>query len=253
MKLAISGKGGVGKTTLAVLVGRRLKEEGYKVILVDADPDSNLADALGYHGSITPISQLKELIEERTGVSSTFRTFFKLNPKVDDIPDRFCVDVDGMKVMVMGSIQKGGSGCVCPESVFLKALLDHLVVDRGEAVIMDMEAGIEHLGRATARSVDYFIVVVEPGKRSVETAYKVKEFAKDLGIGRCYVVGNKVRSQKDLEFIKSETKGFDFLGYIPYHNLFLEADMFGEVPKDIPPDLKKNIDEIIQKLLSKEG
>src|SRR4030042_538468 len=196
MKLAIAGKGGVGKTTLASLLAGVYSAEGKVVIASDADPDANLAMALGIPREeaqrITPIAELKDLIEERTGARpGGMGGFFKLNPKVDDIPERFSARKDNIRLLVMGSVKAGGGGCVCPESVLLKGLLSHLLLGRSEVVIMDMEAGLEHLGRGTAQGVDAFIIVVEPGKRSLQRAEAVQRLAKDLGVGQCYVVGSK--------------------------------------------------------------
>jgi len=189
MKLAITGKGGVGKSTMASLLAWIYATEGNNVIAIDADPDGNLAAALGISideaRNITPIAQLKELIQERTGVQAgSMGSFFKLNPKVDDIPERFSIQKDGIKLLVMGTVKSGGSGCLCPESALLKSLLSHLVLSRSDVVIMDMDAGVENLGRGTARAVDAFIIVVEPGQRSFQTARAVRDLGKDLGIER---------------------------------------------------------------------
>ncbi|MCP4682715.1 MAG: AAA family ATPase, partial [Desulfobacterales bacterium] len=186
MKVAVSGKGGVGKTTFASFLIRALADEGKKVLAIDADPDANLAQALGVKDSdqIVPISQMKELIEERTeSKPGAMGGFFKLNPKVDDLPEKLSVEIDGVKVMVMGGIKKGGAGCICPESVMLKNLVSHIVLARDEAVVLDMEAGLEHLGRGTAGAVERLIVVVEPGRRSIETAHQVRKLAGDIGLG----------------------------------------------------------------------
>src|SRR5512136_209309 len=185
MKLAISGKGGVGKTLLAALLSREYAGNGYEVLAIDADPDTNLASALGFPDpdEITPISEMKELIEERTGViPGQPGVMFKLNPKVDDIPEKFARKIDGIRLMVMGKIKKGGSGCYCAENTLLQALIVHLLLARNEVVILDMAAGIEHLGRATAKYVDKLIVVVEPGRKSVETALRIKKLAQDIGL-----------------------------------------------------------------------
>jgi len=228
MKIAISGKGGVGKTLLAALLSRVFAEFGYSVIAIDADPDANLAATLGFPHpeKITPISEMSALIEERTGVRpGQVAAYFKLNPKVDDLPEKYSLKYDGIKLMVMGRIKKGGSGCYCPENALLQALLVHLLVARDEVVILDMEAGIEHLGRGTAKAVDKLIIVVEPGRRSVETAYRIAKLAKDIGLQNIAVVGNKVRSQLEREFLISSLPEFEFLGFIPYDQAVVEADL----------------------------
>ena len=228
MKIAISGKGGVGKTLLASLLSRAFVEHGYSVIAIDADPDSNLAATLGFPHpeEITPISEMGALIEERTGVQpGQAAPYFKLNPKVDDLPEKYSLKHSGIKLMVMGRVKKGGSGCYCPESALLRALLVHLFVARDEVVIMDMEAGIEHLGRGTAGAVDKLIIVVEPGRRSVETAYRITKLARDISLQNIAVVGNKIRSQSEREFLISSLPGFEFLGFIPYEQAMVEADI----------------------------
>jgi len=185
MKIAISGKGGVGKTLLASLLSKIFSESGYSVLAIDADPDSNLAASLGFpHAEeITPISEMKKLVEERTGARPGKRDiYFKLNPKVDDLPEKYCQKHNGIKLMVMGRVKRGGSGCYCPENVLLQALVNHLLLARNEVIILDMEAGIEHLGRGTAKAVDKLIIVVEPGRRSVETAQRVDKLAKEIGL-----------------------------------------------------------------------
>ena len=180
MKIAISGKGGVGKTTFAALLARTLNEQGKSVLAIDADPDANLAAALGIEGAdkIVPIAEMKEMIFERTEAQpGSIGGFFKLNPKVDDLPDALSARLGNIKLMRLGGVKKGGAGCICPESTLLKALVTHIVLCRDEVVIMDMEAGIEHLGRGTARAVDKLIIVVEPGRRSLDTAENIKRLA----------------------------------------------------------------------------
>lgn len=233
MKIAVSGKGGVGKTTFASFLIKALALEGKKVLAIDADPDANLAQALGVRDSekIVPISQMKELIEERTEAKvGTMGSFFKLNPKVDDLPEKLSVETNGVKVMVMGGIKKGGSGCICPESVLLKTLVSHIVLARDEVVILDMEAGLEHLGRATAMSVDQLIVVVEPGRRSIETAYQIRKLAGDIGVKKLNFVGNKIRADRDEAFLKEQMSDFHFLGFLPYTTNIIEADLDGRPP-----------------------
>ncbi len=228
MKIAITGKGGVGKTLLASLLSRVFAESGYSVIAIDADPDANLAATLGFPNpeTITPISEMSALIEERTGARpGQAASYFRLNPKVDDLPEKYSLKYSGIRLMVMGRIKKGGSGCYCPENALLRALVIHLLLARDEVVILDMEAGIEHLGRATAKAVDKLIVVVEPGRRSVETAYKIDKLAQDIGLQNIAVVGNKIRSQLEKEFLISSLSNFEFLGFIPYDQAIVEADL----------------------------
>jgi len=228
MKIAISGKGGVGKTVLASLLSTVLAELGYSVLAIDADPNATLASALGFpHPErITPISEMCDLIEERTGARpGQAAAYFKLNPRVDDIPEKYWVEHNGIKLMVMGRLKKGGSGCYCPENAFLEALLAHILLRRDEVVIMDMEAGVEHLGRATARAVDQMLIVVEPSKASTETAYRIRELAKDIGLENVAVVANKIRSEQDRDFLISAMPDFEFLGFIPYDQSIIEAGL----------------------------
>lgn len=256
MKIAISGKGGAGKTLLAALLARSLSRDGYKVLAIDADPDANLAAALGFPRpyEIKPIAEMKELIEERTGAKpGSIGGFFKLNPKVDDIPDRYCAEHDGIKLMVMGAPRPGGSGCFCPENALLRSLMRHLLLERKEAVIMDMEAGIEHLGRGTAEAVDALIVVVEPGMRSIETAHRIKSMAQDLGIRRLFAVGNKVRSEEDKKFLSRNMEGFEILGFIPYDERVIDAEMRGELPLESSPPISEAAERIKEELLKRLG
>jgi CO dehydrogenase maturation factor len=228
MKIAISGKGGVGKTMLASLLSTILTQCGYSVLAIDADPNATLATALGFPHpeKITPISEMGDLIEERTGARpGQVASYFKLNPRVDDIPEKYWVVHNGVKLMVMGRLKKGGSGCYCPENALLEALVAHILLRRGEVVIMDMEAGVEHLGRATARAVDKMIIVVEPGKGSIETAYRIRELAKDIGLKNIVVVANKIRSEQDRDFLISAMPDFEFLGFIPYDQSIIEAGL----------------------------
>jgi CO dehydrogenase maturation factor len=253
MKIAISGKGGVGKTTLASLIIKNFADRGNKVLAIDADPDANLAGALGieHPEDIIPISQMKELIEERTESKvGAMGSFFKLNPHVSDLPEKLSVQKGNIRVMVMGGVKRGGGGCVCPESVMLKTLITHLILARDEVVVLDMEAGIEHLGRGTASSVNKLIVVVEPGKRSIETAHQIKKLAQDLGLKNIVLVGNKVRNDQDKEFLIRQLPGFTFLGFLPYNNQIIEADLEGRAPfeKDqlLHLEVTKFVDQLLQ-------
>jgi len=240
VKLAISGKGGVGKTTIAAFLAQCYQKRGNRVIAIDADPDANLAQALGFEDAakIVPISEMKELIEERTGAKpGTMGGFFKLNPKVDDLPDQLAQEKNGIRLMVMGTVKTGGSGCVCPESVLLKNLIQHLFLERKDVVIMDMEAGLEHLGRATAFAVEVMLVVVEPGQRSIETAKNIQKLAREIGIKKIAVVGCKIRNEKEADLIRKSLGQIPFLGYLPFDQRIIEADLIGKPPFETAPDL----------------
>ena len=253
MKIAISGKGGVGKTLLASMLSKIFAESGYSVIAIDADPDANLAATLGfpYPDQVTPISEMSDLIEERTGARpGQSAPYFKLNPKVDDIPEKYALKQNGIRLMRMGRIKKGGTGCYCPENTLLKALLNHLLVVRNEVVILDMEAGIEHLGRGTAGAVDKLIVVVEPGRRSIETALNIEKLATEISLRNVAVVGNKVRNQSDREFLISSLPGFEFLGFIPYDQAIVDADLANLSPLDSSQQVIAAVKDIYQALLS---
>lgn len=256
MKLAIAGKGGAGKTTLTALLAQNAVKSGFKVLTIDADPDSNLAGALGFAETerLSPIAEMHDLIEERTGAKQgSYGSYFKLNPKVDDIPDRFCLEKDGIKLMVMGTVTKGGGGCVCPESTLLKALLSHLLLRRDELIILDMEAGIEHLGRGTAQAVDALLVVIEPSLRAIETAFRVKKLVEGIGIKRVWAIGNKIRSQTDFNFLKEKVNGIEILGFIPFRETLLESSREDKGPcsdEDLTGAVKEIFEAIQQKLSS---
>ena len=236
LKLAVGGKGGVGKTTITALLARCLAaDKANKVIAIDADPVANLAAGLGIdeREPITPIAELRELIAERTGAEpGTMGGFFTLNPKVDDIPERFSRERDGVKLLVMGTVQSGGSGCICPESTILKALMNHLVLFREDIVVMDMEAGVEHLGRATSASVDALVIVVNPGARSRLAAEKIRKLGTDIGIKRIVVLGNRVKDEQDEELIRASMPDFEIIGFIPEDDEIVSADRSGTRPYD---------------------
>ncbi len=252
MKIAISGKGGVGKTLLASILTKIFAESGYSVIAIDADPDANLAATLGFlhPENITPISEMSALIEERTGAKpGQAGSFFKLNPKVDDIPEKYSQEHNGIRLMIMGRLKRGGSGCYCPENTLLQSLIAHLLLARDEVVILDMEAGIEHLGRGTAKAVDKLIVVVEPGRRSIETALAINKLAQDIGLSSIAIVGNKVRSQSDKEFLISSLAGFQFLGFIPYDQAVVDADLANNPVVDASQPVINEVRNIYKALL----
>ena len=238
MKVAITGKGGVGKTTLSSTLARLYADEGRTVLAADVDPDANLGLALGLSqeevDAIIPISKMRDLAKERTGASDDNK-FYKLNPYVADIPEKFAKSINGVKLLVMGTVDLGGSGCVCPEHVMLKSILSALTYRKNDVVIMDMEADLEHLGRGTAANMDQFIVVIEPGARSVQTYHNVKRLAKDLGVKRVRVVANKVRDEKDEQFVRNNIPEEDLLGMIHYNLEVMDADRNGQSPYDYSP------------------
>ncbi|MBM4128886.1 MAG: adenylyl-sulfate kinase [Nitrospira sp.] len=258
MKIAVTGKGGVGKTTLAALLSHIYASEGRRVIAVDADPDANLASALGVQreetDKIKPIAEMAELIEERTGAKvGSMGGIFKLNPRVDDLPESIGYHMDGITLLIMGKSKAAASGCYCPENILLRRLLRHLVVERGEVVIVDMEAGIEHLTRGTAEAVDAFIVVVEPGQRSIQTAKKIREMSEALGVRKAFIVANKVRDPDDLNFIRNNIKDMKVIGSIQFNDAIVAADIRGASPYGISPESTREVKEVkerLEKLLS---
>lgn len=252
MKLAITGKGGTGKSTIAGILAHYYKNDGYKVLAVDADPDANLASAIGIPAekasSIIPISEQRKLIKERTGANpGQFGQLFKMNPTVHDIPDEFCIDYQGIKLLVMGAIRKGGSGCACPENVLLRSLLSEIILNRDEVIIVDMEAGIEHLGRATARSIDKMIIIVEPGSRSISTAKTIMRMAQEIGIQSLVIVGNKIQDEKQKDWISKKFSQDQILGMISYHEIIRDADLLQQPLIELLDEkLKREFEKIYQ-------
>ena len=253
MKIAVSGKGGVGKTLLSATLAKIFADSGYSVVAIDADPAPGLAATLGIPDAdkITPISEMKELIEERTGARpGEAGGYFRLNPKVDDIPENYWKEHNGVKLMVMGQLKRGGSGCYCAENVLLQALVNHLLLERNEIIILDMEAGIEHLTRATAKAVDVLIIVVEPGHRSVETAMRIRELAKDIGLQSILVVGNKIKSDREKEFLIASLPGFNFLGFIPFDQAVIDSDLSDKTVIGSSQSVMSAVKDIYQSLLA---
>jgi CO dehydrogenase maturation factor len=254
-KIAITGKGGVGKTSLASLIAYTLSEQGNKVYAIDADPNATLAHALGFPpelvAQVTPIIDMADLIEERTGARpGEYGRMFKMNPRVDDIPERFSVVYRNIHLLQMGSIRGAGMGCVCPENAMLKTLMIHLLLRERETVILDMVAGLEHLGRGTASAMDAMFVVVEPGMRSIQTAKEISRLAGDLKITKLWVVGNKVRHERDAAFIHNSLGELSIVGMLPFSEKAIDADMKNQALYDVAPELVKETREIVAEVFT---
>jgi CO dehydrogenase maturation factor len=251
MKIAITGKGGVGKTTLTSLLAHTFAEQGYQVLAIDADPSPCLGAALGFpaelRDNLTPIAEMEALIYERTGAQpGTYGGYFKLNPRVDDLPDRFSALHRGIRLLELGAVEMGGAGCICPESAILRALVTHILLRRNEVVLLDMYAGVEHLGRATADSVEAMIIVVEPTARSLATARQIKGLARDLKLRNLYLVGNRVIDEADQAFIRSSSPGLPVVGFLPEDPRVRVADREGRAVYDLAPELAEEAQEIIR-------
>ncbi len=251
MKLAIVGKGGVGKTTLSASVASWLSRRGRPVVAVDADPDGNLAAAMGVPADDMPepIAAMKELIQQRTDAKDQGAgLMFKLNPKVDDLPDKFSVDLSGVRLLVLGTVESGGKGCMCPEGALLKALMQHLLLRIPDDVILDMEAGLEHMGRASATGVDALISVVEPGMRSVQTANRIQRLARDIGIGRTFVVANRIRETQQQQALQQALAGQTIAGVLPYCDDLARADLHGRAAETQDPAFTEAFERMMDTL-----
>lgn len=251
MKLAVAGKGGVGKTTVCALLAKGYTAAGHRVFAVDADPNVTLAAYLGFPApeQIRPLLEMEALITERTGVKpGTQGAFFKLNPTVDDIPARFSVTHEGVCLLRMGSVKQGGAGCYCAEGAFLKSLVAHLVLSEQDVLILDMEAGVEHLTRGTARGVDWLIAVAEPSRQSVATVRRIESLARDIGLHRLGVVGNKVRDEQMKQYLADAVAPLPLLGTVPYDEELSRAEFEGRAPDLSRPELNRQITGIMETL-----
>ncbi len=250
MKIAISGKGGVGKTTVSATLAKLFEASHKNVYAVDADPDACLAAAVGIPDeqirNLKPLVEMKELIDEKSGGGGAF---FSLNPDVDDILKEYSIPLGNIKFLRMGGIKQGGSACYCRENSFLNALVSGLLWDKDSVVILDMGAGIEHLTRGTARSVDVMLVVVEPSRNSVNTAHLVKQLAIDLGIKKIKFIGNKVRNDKEREFIRKNFDADEILGFIPFDEEIWQSSMESGPAAELGGELLRSMKEIHEKLL----
>lgn len=205
MKIAISGKGGVGKTTIMALLARELKQKGKEVLIIDADPSPHMAQTIGIHDSrnIVPIAEMKKLLAERAE-KTPGSPFYQLNPKVDDLLKNFMIEYDGYKLMVLGAIQSADGGCACPENQVLRKMLKKLLLTSNQIVLLDMEAGVEHLGRGTVAGADHLLIVITPSKSSIRTAKKIEKLAQDVHIPKISFIGNLVQDDEDKQFLRQE-------------------------------------------------
>lgn len=235
MKIAITGKGGVGKTTLTSLLACHYAAQGRAVLAIDADPSPCLGPALGFAADklleLTPIAEMRELIAERTGsnLGEAAGNFFKLNPRVSDLPDRFSQEHNGIRLLLLGAVQQGGAGCICPASTLLKQLVRHVMLQRDEVVLLDLYAGVEHLGRGTAEAVDVMLVVAEPTHRSMRTVAQIRVLAADIGIENLLLVGNKASSEADRSFFEEYAQGIPLIGCLDVSPEAVTADRSGQV------------------------
>ncbi len=252
-KIAIGGKGGVGKTTVSAIFSQLFAEAGYDVLAIDADPDVNLASAFGIplEQSPQPLIKMKELIAERTGTGKdTLGAYFKLNPKVSDLPQEYWIEAKGLKLLVLGAITQAGGGCACPEGTFLKALLTHTILQREEVVMVDLAAGLEFMGRASIQGIDALVLVVEPGSRSIETANNMAQMARKLGIGCVGAIANKVVDAVQAEAIESQLSDAALLGILGYSRPLQEADLkrapVFEADQQVTEELRRAKDKLAE-------
>ncbi len=255
MKIAISGKGGVGKSTVAAALSLLMSEEGMTVLAVDADPDANLAAALGLsedaQAKIVPISRQVELIEERTGAKvNQYGQIFKVNPEVSDIAENYATRINGIGLLVLGAVRKGGGGCACPENVLIRALVADMILNDRQALVMDMEAGIEHLGRATTSGVDEMMIVVEPGYRSIDGARNIIALAEQIGLKKIHLIANKITNSDDEKYIGDNLPDLEVIEYIPYSRELRDSDRPGVSVLDaIPSSLRSKFSRILERIV----
>lgn len=259
MKIAVSGKGGVGKTFVAGVLADFFVKKGFKVLAIDADPSPNLALTLGIPldeaNKIVPVSENSQLLESKT--RTNFEGVYRLSFTVDDIVEKFGVKSPyGMNLLVMGTIRSAGAGCTCPANAVIRALLRHLIVERDEVVVMDMEAGVEHMGRGTAKRVDTMLIVADSSLKSLETAKKIYGLATEAGIKNAFIIGNKVRDSSEGEMIKrfAAKNKISILDLVPHDETILKADREGETPLKYAKDSEgiAAIQRIGEKLLKHE-
>lgn len=256
MKIAITGKGGVGKTTLTSLLAYHYAGRGRPVLAIDADPSPCLGPALGFPADkmleLTPIAEMRDLIAERTGSSlgEAAGNFFKLNPRVSDLPDRFSQKRNGIRLLLLGAVRQGGAGCICPASALLKQLVRHVMLQRDEVVLLDLYAGVEHLGRGTAEAVDVMLAVAEPTHRSMRTVEQIRVLAADIGIENLLLVGNKASSEADRRFFEENAPGIPLIGCLDASPEAVAADRSGQVLYELDRKLATDVAAIADSIES---
>jgi len=253
MKLAVSGKGGAGKTTIASLLCRGLESRGREVIAIDADSNPNLAGALGFPApeQITPLSEMKDLIRQKMGIErGAFAPYFRMNPDVADIPNRFRLTSGTVQLLVMGAIARGDSGCACPEFSLIRSIISYLLLNKDQDMVVDMEAGLEHLGRGVAEKVDALLIVVQPDRVSCLTAARIHQLARDLHIRNVYGVGNRIAGDGDLDYLQRQALPFQFISYFPACGLVRQSERDGSNLFAIPA-LRQEAENLIAHLAEK--
>ncbi|MDR3160946.1 MAG: P-loop NTPase [Spirochaetaceae bacterium] len=245
-KIAVCGKGGVGKTTVTSLLAYCLAEQGREVYAIDADVNPTLAEALGFPpelvAEIRPIADMTALVEERTKAKiGEYGSYFKTNPTVKDLPEKLSRKIKNINFLMMGAMRTAEQGCACAENAMLKALVTHLILKEKETVILDMVAGTEHMGRGTAKGVDLMVLVVEPGSRSVKAARDIDRMAGEMGVKRRVLIGNKIRSPEDEEFLKRELGEGAFAGFLPAHDDVVSAERRGLALYEYSPPMRELI------------
>lgn len=254
MKIAISGKGGVGKTTIAASLAKLFAQSHSHVYAVDGDPDACLAAAVGIsEETINELKPMVELKDEMNEKSAGGGAFYSLNPQVDDILDDYCIKLDNIKFLRMGGVKKGGEACYCRENTFLSAVVSALLLEKNDVVIMDMGAGIEHLTRGTARGVDLMIIVVEPSKNSVNTAKLVQNLASELGIKKSMIIGNKIRNDREKDFISSNFPAKDILGFVKFDEEVWDSAMDQGPAAHLGGQLLESMNNIHHNILREVG
>lgn len=233
MKVAVSGKGGSGKTTVSGTLARSIAAEGYDVLAIDDDENPNLALTLGIprERETPPVpGDLLKRVELPDGGSE-----LELAKSPDQIVEDYGIPApDGIKLLKMGEVEHAGSGCMCRAHSTAREVLSSVVEDRDEVTIMDMVAGVEHLGRGTAKDVDTLLVVVEPYYKSLETGRRTRDLAEELEIPDIRVVANKVRDEHDHDAIEEfcADNDLDIAAVVPFDDAIRRADQTGEAPFD---------------------